>query len=104
MKISQLEKRNWQEEIQDYLLMYRFTKHSTTMMSPAEMVFNRNIRDTLPSIQEAKVNDDEIVDDKEMEEKRKQYVNLKLRVKPNGIMEGDECIRAYHVQGQRAQW
>lgn len=37
LKISQLEKRNWQDDFEDYLLMYRSTKHSTTMMSPAEM-------------------------------------------------------------------
>lgn len=50
LKISQLEKRNWQDDLQDYLLMYRSTKHSTTMMTPAEMMFSRNIRDKLPSI------------------------------------------------------
>lgn len=94
LKISQLEKRNWQDDLEDYLLMYRSTKHSTTMMSPAEMMFNRNIRDKLPSIREAKLNDDEAIRDRdtEMKEKGKQYADLKRRAAPNDIEEGDDVV------------
>lgn len=93
LKISQLEKRNWQDDLEDYLLMYRSTKHSTTMMTPAEMMFNRNIRDKLPSIRQARIDDEIIRDrDKEMKEKGKEYADMKRHAKPNEIQEGDDVI------------
>ena len=37
LKIAQIEKRNWRDELSDYLTMYRTTPHSTTGISPSEM-------------------------------------------------------------------
>lgn len=94
LKISQLEKRNWQNDLQDYLLMYRSTNHSTTMMAPAEMMFNRNIGDKLPSVREANVSNDEAVRDRvrEMKQRGKQYADMRRHAKPNEIEEGDDVV------------
>ncbi|XP_037028486.1 uncharacterized protein K02A2.6-like [Bradysia coprophila] len=94
LKISQLEKRNWQDDLQDYLLMYRSTQHSTTMMTPAEMMFSRNIRDKLPSIRAPRSENDEEVRDRdtEMKNKGKQYADTKRHAEPNEIREGDNVV------------
>lgn len=95
LKISQLEKRDWKSDLEDYLLMYRSTPHATTMVSPAEMMFNRNIRDKLPSIRETRFDGNESIHDrdKEMKEKGKQYADMKRHSKPNNeIKEGDDVI------------
>ncbi|KAG4078418.1 hypothetical protein HA402_013129 [Bradysia odoriphaga] len=82
-------KRNWQDDLQDYLLMYQSTQHSTTMMTPAEMMFSRNIRDKLPSIRAPRSDNDEEVRDRdtEMKHKGKQYADMKRHAEPNEIRE-----------------
>lgn len=50
LKIAQVEKRNWRDELSDYLTMYRTTPHSTTGVSPSEMLFKRKIRTRLPTL------------------------------------------------------
>lgn len=94
LKISQLEKRDWKSDLEDYLLMYRSTQHPTTLASPAEMMFNRNIRDKLPSIRETRIDADETIRDrdKDMKEKGKEYADTKRHAKPNEIKEGDDVI------------
>ena len=47
IKIAQVEGNNWKKEMNAYLLMYRFTPHSTTSFSPAELLFKRKLRTKL---------------------------------------------------------
>ena len=55
----------------DFLMMYRSTPHSTTGVSPAELLFGRKIRTKLPQLQEFTC-DDEVRDcDNERKEKGK---------------------------------
>lgn len=81
--ISQNEKGNWREDLNKYLHMYRATPHSTTLKSPAELMFNRNIRDKLPTIkQPLELLDGEVRDrDKIMKEKGKIYGDKKTKCK-----------------------
>lgn len=95
LSISQAEKRDWKTDLQDYLHMYRSTTHSTTMKAPAELLFNRNIRDKLPCLDQIGENeiDIEIRDrDKEKKEKGKEYADAKRNAKSNEIEEGDGVI------------
>lgn len=62
LRICQEEKEDWQEDLHKYLLMYRSTPHSTTLKSPAELMFNRNIRDKLPCIHQQIERDEELHD------------------------------------------
>lgn len=98
LSICQSEKRNWQEDLQKYLLMYpwmyRSTQHSTTLKTPAELMFNRNIRDKLPPIdQHFGKGDSEARDhDAEMKQKGKEYADHRRHAKMNDIKEGDEVV------------
>lgn len=93
LAICQHEKGNWQEDLQDYLLMYRSTPHSTTLKTPAELMFNRNIRDKLPSFDEKREVEGELYDrDTEMKAKGKEYIDCKRRAKVSDIEEGDSVI------------
>ena len=49
------ENKNWRKELQNFLLHYRATTHSTTNVSPAELLLNRHIKTKLPEMQQYKV-------------------------------------------------
>lgn len=100
LTICQNEKGNWQEDLQAYLLMYRSSPHSTTLKTPAELMFNRNIRDKLPMFQQKDdVNMDEEVRarDTEMKLKGKEYADRKRHAKINDVKEGDEVVAKRQV-------
>lgn len=94
LTISQNEKGNWREDLNKYLLMYRSTPHSTTLKTPAELMFNRNIRDKLPEVDRPlELWDEEMRDrDKEMKEKGRIYDDQKRNARPNEIKKGDKVI------------
>ena len=51
-KISQtakIENKNWKSEVYKFLFAYRSTPHSSTKVAPAELMFNRKIRYTIPN-------------------------------------------------------
>ncbi len=50
VKTSSIEGKNWKQDIQQFLLQYRATPHSTTGKSPAELLFGRPIKTKLPNI------------------------------------------------------
>lgn len=93
--ICQNEKGNWHEDLQEFLLMYRSSPHSTTLKAPAELMFNRNIRNKLPSIEQRIDNniDGETRDrDAKMKQKGKDYADRKRHAKLNDVKEGDEVV------------
>ncbi|KAJ8710644.1 hypothetical protein PYW08_009159 [Mythimna loreyi] len=52
LKISQVEKKNWKEALQEYIVMYNSTPHTVTGKTPAELFFRRQFRDKQPMIQD----------------------------------------------------
>ena len=58
MRAAHAEGKPWQQELQKYLLEYRSTPHSTTGVSPAELLYERKIRTKMPEF--------ESVDEEEM--------------------------------------
>ena len=52
MQIAHNKRRDWQKEMQKFLLGYRSTPHSTTGVSPAKLLFGRKIRSKLPGVEE----------------------------------------------------
>ena len=69
LRISQAEGRDWRSQMDDFLMMYRCTPHSTTGVSPAELLFDRKIRTKLPQLQEFTCDDE--VRDRDSERKEK---------------------------------
>ncbi|CAB4034997.1 uncharacterized protein K02A2.6-like [Paramuricea clavata] len=49
-RAAHFEGRKWQDELDTFLVNYRSTPHCTTGISPAELLFNRKIRNKLPSV------------------------------------------------------
>lgn len=91
--ISQNTGRAWRDDLNEYLLMYRSSPHSTTQKAPAQMLFGRNIRDKLPSIHQPMEIDEETADkDKEKKEKEKQYADARRHAKVSEIGIGDEVL------------
>lgn len=88
--ISQNTHKDWQKEMQDFLLMYRSTPHSTTHRTPSELMFGRTIADKLPYVNEPIVEDEELRDrDRFEKEKGKQYADKRRRAQENTIAIGD---------------
>ena len=48
IKLAYCEQRNWKKKIYRFLLNYRLTPHCSTGYSPAELLFNRKIKNKLP--------------------------------------------------------
>lgn len=65
IRIAQAESKDWKKEIRKYLFAYRTTPHSTTGVSPAELMFRRKLRTKLPQVENLQEN----VFDEEMRDK-----------------------------------
>ena len=86
LRIAHAEKKNMRTELQTYLMMYRSTPHSTTGMSPAEMLFKRKIRTKIPDISDHRVSDHEIRDrDSERKGKGKIYGDNRRNARESDI-------------------
>lgn len=93
LTISQNTGRNWIDDLHEYLLMYRSTQHSTTLKTPSELMFGRNIRDKLPNISNPMEIDEETADrDKEKKEKERVYADAKRNAKEIEIGTGDNVL------------
>ncbi|XP_055306981.1 uncharacterized protein K02A2.6-like [Sitodiplosis mosellana] len=90
--ISQNTHKDWHKELQDYLLMYRSTPHSTTMKTPTELMFGRTINDKLPQIADNlpfELDEETRDRDKTKKQQGKEYADEKRRAKENSIAIGD---------------
>lgn len=88
--ISQNTHKSWQKELQDFLLMYRSTPHSTTHRTPSELMFGRTIIDKLPHMNESIIVDEELRDrDKIEKEKGKQYADKRRHAQESTIEAGE---------------
>ena len=49
IRTAHIERKNWKSEVYKFLFAYRNTPHATTQIPPAELVFNRKCRYTIPN-------------------------------------------------------
>ena len=80
IQIACAENKNWRVELHAYLLMYRSTPHSTTSVSPAELLHNHKIHTKLPELNSNfnAVNDESVRDhDAVMKDKGRRYSDKK---------------------------
>ena len=75
IKASHVEHRPWQQELYKFLLSYRSTPHSTTNVPPSQLLYNRKIRGTLPTLPGKNQVLDRHQEAKENQELRKEKVN-----------------------------
>ena len=80
LKISQIQKSNWKNDLLDYLTMYNSTPHSTTGKSPSELFYKRQFRDKL------EVRDNDL----EKKMKGKEYADRKRKAKESDINVGQK--------------
>ena len=80
---------------------YRTTPHSTTGMSPAELLFRRKLRTRIPTIDEFSAEDQEVRDrDSEAKEKGKLYADEKRQARESDVKEGDTVLLKQQQQNK----
>ena len=89
---ARIENKNFKQELYKYLRHYRATPHSTTKKAPAELLFNREIRTRLPSLQEPAQNIQVQEAHDQAKAKQKAYKDAKANVKPHEIRVGDKVL------------
>ena len=95
MGIEHNEGRDWRKEMQKFLLGYRSTPHTTTGVSPAKLLFGREIRSKLPGVEELRSasNDSEVLDrDRERKQKDKDYADNLRGACESNLKEGDKVL------------
>ncbi|CAB4040725.1 uncharacterized protein K02A2.6-like, partial [Paramuricea clavata] len=96
IRTAHSEGKRWQSELDLFLLNYRSTPHSTTHTSPAELLFNRSIRNKLPSFSSLQHNDGpvehHVVRDKEEKEKMKVHADRRNNAKESQLKVGDYVL------------
>ncbi len=89
IRISQTEDQDWKRAVQVYLMAYRSTPHSTTGVSPAELLYGRKIRTKLPDIEVYRP-DEEVRDHDQLQKvKGKLYADTKRRAQESELTPGD---------------
>jgi hypothetical protein len=85
------EGRDWQRELFAFLMNYRTTPHLSTGLAPAEMLYKRVIRSTVPSFSQAPANTaaERVLKGKA---KSKQYVVARRHTRKSTIKEGDTVL------------
>ncbi|KAI0210788.1 hypothetical protein LSAT2_004428 [Lamellibrachia satsuma] len=85
-----LEGKVWKQEMYRFLRSYRATPHSSTGVSPATALFNRNIKTTLPENKEASKSDRTMRDADAIAKSRvKQYADKRAKAKSSNLQPGD---------------
>ena len=93
MKIAKLEGRSLTEALNTYLMAYRTTAHSTTGVSPAQLLFGRQVRCKVPMLQEDHKIDLQVQDkDREMKQKVKDDADSRRGAKESNIQVGDSVL------------
>lgn len=88
---SQIDKNQFDSQLQQFLLNYRSTPHSTTKKSPFELVFMREINGFPPSCDKNQERDSS-TKDKEQRLKHKAHADSKRKTRPNNFQIGDRVL------------
>ncbi len=91
IKIAQVEKKDQKRELLKFLLACRSTPHSTTGVSPAKLLFGREIQTKLPELREEDARPS-VVEDRDcaMKQKGADYANLRRRAQKSDRESGDK--------------
>ncbi|CAB4005816.1 uncharacterized protein K02A2.6-like [Paramuricea clavata] len=96
IRTARAENRNWVQELSRFLLSYRTTPHSSTNIPPAQLLFNRPVRGTLPMLKpKAKVlnrHKEAKANDAKAKPKGRDYANERRHTKTSSLNVGDKVI------------
>ena len=96
IRTAHLQKQNWRRTIQEFLLNYRATPHTTTQVAPATLMFSRNTRTKLPQIDTK--TDKNTLDqqmeqrDKHQRQRMKEYADQRRQSKQTTMKLGDYVL------------
>ncbi|CAC5421578.1 unnamed protein product [Mytilus coruscus] len=92
IRAAHTQHKNWKQEMFTFLRNYRATKHATTDVSPAKLLFGRNIKTKLPTIT-PNYQDNEIREtDKRKKDKMKNYADTRRNAEPSDLKIGDTVL------------
>eukprot|EP00795_Rhopilema_esculentum_P017886 gene17886-biopygen2051 len=87
------EGKDWREELNKFLLLYRTTPHATTGQCPATVFFGRGIKNDIPEYAKDGSQDTELDrKDREKKGKMKNYTDIKRNAKDSEIQEQDTVL------------
>ena len=97
MRAAQAEGKPWQQELQKYRLAYRSTPHTTTGVSPAELLYGRKVRTKMPEFEgdeeeERSGTTDQQARDQDAEQKKRVAETANKRAAESDIAEGDKAL------------
>ena len=95
MRVAHAEGRDWKKELPKFLLAYRSTPHMTTGVSPAKLLFGREIRPKLPGLEDLRPvsSETEFLDrDRERKQKGKDYADNLRGACESNLKEGDKVL------------
>ena len=86
------ENRDWRTALQNFLLSYRVTPHATTGIPPAELMFNRPIKDKLINMTRTSQQPSPQKRDREQKRKIASYANERNHAADHQIKVGDAVL------------
>ena len=90
LRIAKAGQNNVWTEMGKFLTAYRTTPHGSTGVTPAKLLFNREIRSKIPELGNSRYSDSEARDkDAEMKQERTDYTDRKRRARKSGLEPGD---------------
>ena len=99
VRIVRLEGKDWRKALQKFLFQYRFTPHTVTRASPAELLIARKLRDKLPRVEFSKDRTTEAYWQQLLRERDncdklrpKEYTDRTRGAKQSNIEEGDKVL------------
>lgn len=94
LKIAHAEGKQWKLELPKFLMAYRSTPHSVTGVTPAYLMFGRELRTKLPELRREEIVNNEGVREADWENKLKGkiYADENRNAKPNNINTGDKVL------------
>ena len=94
LKVAEVEGKKWKDELDEFLLAYRTTPHSSTGTTPAFLMFWRELKTKLPELRPNKSLLDESTRDRDWNQKLagKRYGDKQRQAVDNQMTHGDKIL------------
>lgn len=106
LQISHALRRNWKKDLNDYLIMYYTTPHSSTGKTPTELCYGRTIRSKLPCIEDIETTpptSDYRDRDRIQKHKGKEREDAKRHATESSIQTGDTVLMQHLTPANKLQ-